>query len=85
MLKPYTIAAALALALALTGCATVTDPRTGETKQELTPGGQVILGLVLAGAVIGLAAAAGSNDSPDRTYVTTYSDGTQTKTEVYDR
>jgi len=75
----------LITALALAGCATVTDPRTGETKQELTPAGQVIGALLLAGVAISLAAAIGSDDSPDRTYVTTYSDGTQSKTEVYDR
>ena len=79
-----TIAAiALAAALALTGCATVTDPVTGETK--LTPAGQVIGALLLAGVAISVAAALGSDDSPDRTYVTTYRDGTQSKTEVYDR
>ena len=76
---------ALAAALTLSGCATVTDSTTGQTRQVLTPTGQVILGLVLAGAAISLAAAAGGSDSPDRTYVTTYSDGTQSKTEVYDR
>ena len=80
-----TFALAAALTLALVGCATVTDPRTGETKQELTPAGQVIGALLLAGVAISLAAAIGSDDSPDRTYVTTYSDGTQSKTEVYDR
>jgi hypothetical protein len=74
-----------ALTLALSGCATVTDPTTGQTRQELTPAGQTVLGIALLGVAVGLAAAAGGSDSPDRTYVTTYSDGTQTKTEVYDR
>jgi len=75
----------LITALALTGCATVTDPATGETKQELTPTGQAIGAVLLAGVAIAVIAALGSDSSPDRTYVTTYSDGTQSKTEVYDR
>ena len=76
---------ALAAALAIAGCATITDPVTGETKHELTPTGQAIGAVLLAGVAIAVIAALGSDDSPDRTYVTTYSDGTQSKTEVYDQ
>ena len=70
----------------LAGCATTTDPYTGETHQELTPAGQVIVAVILGAALIGVAAAiGGGDDSPDRVYKTTYSDGTTSKTEVYDR
>ena len=79
----HIIAAALAATLA-TGCATVHDPITGEDRQELTPAGQLIVGMVLVGGLLA-AASALQDDGPSTSYVTTYSDGSQSRTDVYDR
>jgi len=71
--------------LTLPGCATVTDPNTGATRQELTPTGQVLVGLLVGSALIAVAASMDTGDEPDAVYQTTYSDGSTTTTEVYNR
>jgi hypothetical protein len=83
-LSAITLAASLALT---SGCATITDPTTGEKKQELTPGGKAVLGLVVAGvAIAGLAALGGLDDNdPTSSSITTLSDGRQIRTDYYSR
>lgn len=69
----------------LSGCATVPDGRGG-TKTELTDTGKVAVTVVVAAVLIGaLAALGGSNSGPDRSYVTTYPDGSRSRTDVYSK
>lgn len=79
MIKPTAITLTAAL---LTGCATVHDPYTGQDRYELTDGGKIVVGLLVAGLAVG-AAAALRDDGPDRTYKTSCS-GNSCTTKVWD-
>ena len=75
----------LALSIALAGCATVPDGHGG-TKTELTDGGRAVMWLLVAAvAAGGLAALGDDGDRPTSSYVTTYSDGSQSRTDYYQR
>ena len=76
---------ALALSVALAGCATVPDGHGG-TKTELSDGGKAFMWLLVAAiAAGGLAALSDDGDRPTSSLVTTYSDGSQSRTDYYRR
>jgi hypothetical protein len=74
---------ALALSVALVGCATVPDGNGG-TRTELTDGGRAVVGILFAAILVGgLAALSDDGDRPTSSLVTTYPDGSQSRTDYY--